>query len=316
MRRIGATACLSGACIWIGALFGRLHPALDALALAWVPAGAMIAVGLIAWRGWGWMAMAGGVVIVAATPAFAPTLAAVPGHPWRASGDAAPAAPPIRLYQRNLWAHNDRHASILAEIARLSPDVVTFQEAGTAHAPLLAALASDYPHRHVCTYSDLRRIAILSRFPPTSAEPICTRWRAFGALQVEARGAPLWIVAVHLPRPWPLGNAVRAREVGTGLASLTGPMIVAGDFNMVPWSAEQRRLRRVAGLRRIGPQGPTLVLRPWASIRGMRPVTAFAPAWGVPLPLDRVAMRGGAGRITRLPRLGSDHMGLFAELDP
>jgi len=74
-------------------------------------------------------------------------------------------------------------------------------------------------------------------------------------------------------------------------------MLIAGDFNMVPWGSSVRSIAKAAESERIGGY-----------------VTTF-PAFGglAPLAIDHVLIpKGGQGQIETRPLLGSDHLGLVA----
>jgi len=80
---------------------------------------------------------------------------------------------------------------------------------------------------------------------------------------------------------------------------ISGPAVIAGDFNAVAWSAAVAQVSRRAGVRRVG-----------------RRVATFAlPFGGLPVGIDHV-LASGPGRIAPLKRLGSDHVSLWAELAP
>jgi endonuclease/exonuclease/phosphatase (EEP) superfamily protein YafD len=85
--------------------------------------------------------------------------------------------------------------------------------------------------------------------------------------------------------------------VRTRLATLDGPVVLGGDFNVVPWAHSVQRLAAAGGLRRVG----------------RSPVTYAAAAGLLRVQIDHVYASGAAGRTERLPRLGSDHWGIWAE---
>ncbi len=82
------------------------------------------------------------------------------------------------------------------------------------------------------------------------------------------------------------------------LASVARPVLVGGDFNMVPWSHTLARFAQATGTERAGSILYTLPL---------------AGGW-VALPIDHVLVPRGMGRsgTRRLPLLGSDHHGVLA----
>ena len=100
---------------------------------------------------------------------------------------------------------------------------------------------------------------------------------------------------VHLQQPWP---DAQWRHLGLSLTlidDLTGPVIAAGDFNTVPWSAAAQKIGEFTNTQPIAPAIPTF----W--VQGL---------WG--LPLDQIWAAGGA--VQRRPKFGSDHFGLVADV--
>ncbi|MGR3493413.1 MAG: endonuclease/exonuclease/phosphatase family protein, partial [Shimia sp.] len=162
---------------------GALHPAFDSLTVLRLPLAAALIIGaLILRRGlmvygaalWGLAVLAGYVI------APAPQIAAVD----------------VTLYSKNLWFGNQDHPGVLADIAAADPDVITLQEVSVQNEALLAALAADYPHQHLCKLSNWSGIAVLSRLPATETAPVCGDRRSFGAMQVMHPNAPLWIISI------------------------------------------------------------------------------------------------------------------------
>jgi endonuclease/exonuclease/phosphatase (EEP) superfamily protein YafD len=81
-------------------------------------------------------------------------------------------------------------------------------------------------------------------------------------------------------------------------------LIVAGDFNMSPWTEKLRRLGRSAGLRRYNNFRLT-----WPMRRGelpLLPLVAIDNVLASPN-FDKIATIGG-------PRLGSDHLPVVVDL--
>jgi len=200
----------------------------------------------------------------------------------------------LRLYSRNLWFGNDRIDAVAADIRATAPDVVMLQEVSGANAALITELQDDFPHQHVCQFSQWSAMALLSKHPFATA-PLCSDHRALAAAQIDLNGRAVWVVSTHIPWPWPFDNAGAERSAETLLRTLTGPIVLAGDFNTFPWSGRLQRIRRITGTRLAGPTRPTLTYR------------------HVPLPLDHVLAPGG-GAVRLRPLLGGDHRGLVADV--
>ena len=259
---------------------GALHPAADSLSLLRMPLAALcLSLALLplrkSWR-----------VLLLGTAA-AGLLTTLPQWLYgRTDGD-------LVIYSKNLWFANDTLPALAQDIRASGAEVVALQEVSDRTRPILALLSADFPHQHLCRFSGWSGVAVLSRHPITDRR--CSDRRAVAAAQVDREGEPVWIAAVHLPWPYPYGNAPAARSGAAVLAELTGPVVMAGDFNIFPWAHSVRQLEAAADLQVAGPIRPTYRLR------------------GMPLLLDHVHAPGG-GRVETRPLLGSDHLGLLARV--
>lgn len=266
---------------------GALHPAGDsfsvfraqvAAALTLVAAGGVAlgarrsgALGLVA-------ALAAGVPLVAAYQ-----MLAEPGE--------------LRLYQKNMLFRNDTLPELVADIRSAAPDVVTLQEMSAPNRAVLAELADVLPHQVTCPGASVGGTAVLTRLPPVAGTETCAPGLA--AVQAQAPQGRLWLVSVHLHWPWPYGQSAHLKELLPILDQLEGPVVIAGDFNMVPWSHALAEVRRAA---RVKPAGP---------VRGSFP--RFGPL--LVLPIDHVMAPGGGATALR-GLFGSDHLGILADLSP
>jgi endonuclease/exonuclease/phosphatase family metal-dependent hydrolase len=161
-------------------------------------------------------------------------------------------------------------------------------------------------------------IAVLSRYPILSSERLplpqgTGRWpRVALKVEIDAPGGPVRFVCVHLARPfhWPLSNTVtRLRQISALLRSLEGearPIVVAGDLNSLPYSAEGARFR--------------VALQPAWSL--------WRDGWGTSFSLETIGWPGGAIKIDHIlhdgrwrshgawvaPGGASDHRPVFSDL--
>ena len=138
---------------------------------------------------------------------------------------------------------------------------------------------------------------MLTRLPVVQGSETCADGLA--ALQVQLEDRAVWVVSVHLSWPWPYDQQAQVDALVPVLAGLEGSVLMAGDFNMVGWGHAVKRLARAMGGLQAGPTGGSYL--------------GFAPV--LRLPIDHAFAPNG-GRITFRPALGSDHLGLFAELEP
>jgi endonuclease/exonuclease/phosphatase (EEP) superfamily protein YafD len=124
-------------------------------------------------------------------------------------------------------------------------------------------------------------------------------------VRLEVNGATFELAGVHLARPfYPELQETDVEALVAFAASRDTPLIIAGDFNMSPWTEKLRRLGRLAGLRRYNTFQLTWPLR-----RGrlpLLPLVAIDNVLASPS-FDKIATTGG-------PRLGSDHMPVIVDL--
>ncbi|WP_431299301.1 endonuclease/exonuclease/phosphatase family protein [Tabrizicola sp. BL-A-41-H6] len=271
-------------CLAAGYL-GRLHPAGDSFAV-FRPQGALALV-----------LLAGGAVMLAmpGVAAVALGVALITGAPILLSRGAAEAMGGVALYQKNMLDRNDDLAGLEADIRAAAPDILTLQEVSDPNLPLLERLADVLPHRMFCTFEDVGGVAVATRFPPVAGSEICAHGLA--AMQVEGPNGRVWLVSVHLNWPWPYGQAAHLKRLLPVIEGLDGPVVIAGDFNMVRWSAALARVRAASRTTAVGPVlGSYVGFGPWML-----------------LPIDQVMAPGGGTAEVR-PRLGSDHLGVLARV--
>jgi len=79
------------------------------------------------------------------------------------------------------------------------------------------------------------------------------------------------------------------------LEGLDAPVVVGGDFNMVPWSNLVADAQEATGTVYSGARAATYWIKGWA-----------------PVPIDHVLAGGGTGEV--LPLLDSDHKGVLARI--
>lgn len=263
---------------------GYFHPIGDSFAVFRLPlALILILVSFLAyWRRWLFIS---GLVFGMAS--VATTL--VGKLPADHGGDGAI----VSVYQKNLWFANSSLDELAGDIRERSPDVVTFQEVSDRNNAILGLLANDYPHQVVCPFTGWSGMAVLSRWPMSNQ--VCSERRGFAAMEIDGPDGRYWIASIHLHWPYPHGQRAQALVIEDILESLDGPVILSGDFNMVPWGYDVKRLARAADVIRAGVQQPTLIIR------------------NVPLPIDHIFAPGG-GDTERLPKLGSDHFGLLGQV--
>jgi len=213
----------------------------------------------------------------------------------------------IRLYSANLWVRNRDVEAIAASIRQADADVVMLIELGDATAPHLDALIGDYPHRIASPRIDRPngdvRSVIASRFPLV-ALPRPDTFEAIGATAMTPLG-PVNLVSVHLTRPWPFeeswGQISQTMALDGMLENLSGPVVVAGDFNSVSNARIGKMVQRDIGL---------------------RPAAGFPGTWPAALPsalgitIDQVYASPDLAFVSRRlgQSTGSDHRPVVTEI--
>jgi endonuclease/exonuclease/phosphatase (EEP) superfamily protein YafD len=216
---------------------------------------------------------------------------------------AAPAGQTLKLIQFNVWDRNRDPAATARWILSQDPDIVVLEELGGGEVP--AALAARYPNRTPC--EPTCATIILSKAPPTAGAAM--DWPGLGSRHEGAwasfgRGQDAFTVAgVHYKWPIPPGpQRDQARRFADGLAGFDRrSLIVAGDFNMSPWSWALKRQDARLGIPRL-----THALFTWPA----GPISH----WRLNLPFAILAIdhiyAGPAWKVvsvSRGPVLGSDH---------
>ena len=280
--------------VWIGLSYlGGLHPAADSLSVLRFEVSLValaLSVVLLAtralWRG----ALGALAALVIAVPIIL-DMRIAPAGPARADA--------ISLYQKNVWLENPSPEELVADLRRVGADIITLQEVTDPLARVINTLAGDYPHQHRCWGG----VYILTRLALAEGGARCPQDRRLNviALQVETGAGPLWVVALHLRWPWPYGQVAQVDRILPFLAELDGPVVVAGDFNMVPWGHSVQQISAAAGAERVG--------------RLERTFDFGSPL--VRLRIDHVlAPRGWQGSTALRPLAGSDHFGVVARFGP
>ncbi|MCG6883213.1 MAG: endonuclease/exonuclease/phosphatase family protein [Silicimonas sp.] len=288
---LSAFALLSG-------FAGSLHPAGDSLAVARPLLAALVAVlSLLALAARPRRLGATGLALAAAS-----ALTLMPPGPG-----AAGSARTYLAYQKNVHFRLSDLAPLASDIRATGADFVMLQELHRNTRPILSALRPDYPHQSFCAFAAVGGVAVLSRWPSTGAAPICTEGGGLAAMQVATPDGPLWIASLHLHWPFPFAQADQVASLLPVLEGLGGPVLLAGDFNMVPWGHSVRTLAEASRTTPAGYAGGTFA---FSRMHRGRNLAELFPR----LPIDHVLIpdTGTPVALDRRDRLGSDHHGLLA----
>jgi len=240
----------------------------------------------------------GGVVLTTAT--MAPYFQELPAL-------TEPAAK-FRLLTFNVWNRNGELERALEFLQRSDADVLILQEVNLARLDVLAQRLAAYPHRASVPMWG-QGVAVFSRWPLRTdliAGPAKTTRIARATLDWD--GVPLTVFGVHLS--WPLGGrnaAMRAAELevlANATRNVAGPVLLAGDFNLTPWSRHHERFTRASGLIDC------------AIGQGLAP-TWPSQAWPARIRID-LCFASPHWRVREMyigPGFGSDHLPVIIDLE-
>ncbi len=205
------------------------------------------------------------------------------------------------LYQKNLLGRAWPRYPLSDEIIASNADFVTLQEVSDHNLRFMDKLFQSYPSKKVCDFRDVGGVAVMSRFPMVPGSAQCGDHDGLALMQVLLpHGEAIWIASLHLHWPFPYGQAEQVERVVARLKLLEGPVLLGGDFNMVPWGSSVARIARAARANRLGPYRPSF--------------PAFGPL--LLLPIDHIMLPDGASGNTEIrPAHGSDHLGILARFD-
>ena len=204
---------------------------------------------------------------------------------------------PHTLYQKNLLYKAWPRYPLADEIIASGADIVTLQEVSPHNQRYMKRLFEAYPTQIICPFRAGFSVAVLTQLPPVPGTAECVSTDGLALMQVELpEGQRLWVAALHLYWPWPYSQFDQLARILPRLRALEGPVVLAGDFNMLPWGASVARVARATGTRRIGPVHDTF--------------PHYQPL--MTLPIDHVLLPHGSTAQTEVrPLHGSDHLGLF-----
>jgi endonuclease/exonuclease/phosphatase (EEP) superfamily protein YafD len=168
------------------------------------------------------------------------------------TGKAQAGAPVVTLYSANLHYRNRDLPRIAASIAESRPDVVVLIESSWTIMHGMDAALPDLPYRVVQTgvAYGADGTVIASRWPVRMIEARSGSNHVAAVVQTPL--GDVTVFAVHLTRPWPYQiewEQVRQIEVLDASAKgVTGPMLLAGDFNSVSSARIGRTIQRDLGV--------------------------------------------------------------------
>jgi endonuclease/exonuclease/phosphatase (EEP) superfamily protein YafD len=251
-------------------------------------------------------------VAAALAVSFAPTagywlgMLSPPAATARAS-DGGGAGRSLKVMTANVEARGHPPEKLIEIVRRQAPDVLVLTEFTPVWEQSLAPLDELYAYRYKMARRDPWGLAVLSRHPLDSAVELDLGRSKGVEARVRTPGGVVTVIGVHLRSPTGKGNAAARNRQLEMLAqhrgSVTGPLVVTGDFNITPYSPYFRDWLAATGLedsRRgfgLDPSWPT-----------------FLPLLAIPI--DHVAVSDDfvVTDHRKLPPFGSDHFPVVAEL--
>lgn len=213
----------------------------------------------------------------------------------------------IKLLSANVFFRNHSADALLEIVRRESPDIVLLVEYTPEWSTRAGELRNAYPHRLEGPGTGASGIALFSRFPLDSVEPVALGSTTAIEAHVRTPTGALTLFGVHLRSPTtPRRGAQRNRQLdllAEHLATVTGPVAIVGDFNVTPYSPlytdwlERTQLTDTRRGRTLSPSWP-----------------AFMPIFGIPIDHCVVSKDVAIVAHRGLPSFGSDHYPILAEL--
>lgn len=220
---------------------------------------------------------------------------------------ATPHEETFRVMSFNVWFRNPDMARSAEYIEQSRADAVVLLELTPPQAEMLLPLLPSYPHYYI--EPSRMGAAVFSKWPVLEAEsvPLAPGGAVAPRMKLDWRGVPVSVLGVHLN--WPLGprnSEFRNQELNELVRfskSQPEPLIVAGDFNLTPWSEYFSDALDRSGLHDAA-RGFGLA-RSWPS--------QFAPA-GMRIDHCLISPQWRSVSTRVGPYLGSDHLPIVADL--
>ena len=237
-------------------------------------------------------------------PYFLPVQRVVPDQKMTAPGRT------FSLLVSNILMENKEAQAYLDLVSVLSPDVVLVMEPNDWWTEQLAPLRQTYAHRVEQPQGNHYGMNLYSRFPLSETEIHYFEDAGTPSIQTLLQlpsGDEIVFYGTH-PRPPLPENSVNAADkelikIAQRTREADHPVVVAGDFNDVPWSFTIEKFKKISQLRdiRVG--------------RGFYN-TFDAQSLILRLPIDHIFISPGIGLIHLENPVAytSDHMALFVRL--
>lgn len=223
---------------------------------------------------------------------------------------ATPAGTTFQLMVANVQVSNRDAARFLALVEEVNPDVLQVIELSAWWQQQVAPLRAAYPHHFEQPQENAYGMALYSRLPLENVEVYHYENAATPSIYAELALPQDGRIALHAlhPRPPLPENSIENADkeliqVAQVVRTAEWPVIVAGDFNDVPWSYTIEEFRAISGL----PE-PRMGRGFYNSFDTQR--------WWLRFPLDHVYLSDELELVAyeRLPPFGSDHFALLVTI--
>jgi endonuclease/exonuclease/phosphatase (EEP) superfamily protein YafD len=218
---------------------------------------------------------------------------------------------PLRVVSSNVLYKNRTPRLAAEALMSTNPDVIVLVEVSLAVS--LHISKQRYPFELVFSRTDSRGrgydLRVLSRLPLEHYDDTEAGERFFPLIRVSLNNAHFALVPVHTSAPHKVSDKQYWRSelhgLATSLSSVTGPLVVCGDFNASLAHRPMARLTKTARLSSVLARHGRALRGTW----GPRGLVALLPIDHVLVSHDVVS---SGISVMRLP--GSDHRTLVADL--
>ncbi len=210
----------------------------------------------------------------------------------------------VRVIAFNVWRHNQQLNRVANWLASEDADIVVLQEiSDPSAAALRPVLAERYPHIYDCGCNEL---VVASKRPWLEAGGIgrtdshpSVSWLRFA----DDHDGTWLFMGLRTAYPMrPLQQARHYRWIEHEVLRTAEPKVLAGDFNLTPWSLQLQYFAWATGLRRHGTWS-----RSWDARSGLRPRLLLIDNVFASPSINSLGFETG-------PDLGSDHLPIIATL--
>ena len=218
----------------------------------------------------------------------------------------------LGIYISNVLQENNKYQLTLDNIKKYNPDLIITTETDSVWQQQLLPLHKEYPHRIAVPLSNLYGMHMFSKLPLKDEEVRYLIEPDIPSIRTKLQmrnGTWINLFVMH-PRPPAPGEADDTEErdaeiitVAKEAEKLEGPVIVAGDFNDVAWSATSKKFEKVSGL-----LDPRLGRGFYSTYNAKNPFFRW--------PLDHIfhSSHFELNKLMRAKKVNSDHFPMYVQL--